>query len=44
MLKLKNNILEEIKKDPGSRSMYSDLLTKVNTEMKDINEYIYTFT
>ena len=44
MLKLKNNILEEIKKDPGSRSMYSDLLTKVNTEMKDINEDIYTFT
>ena len=44
MLELKNNILDEIKKDPGSRSMYSDLLTKVNTEMKDINEDIYTFT
>ena len=44
MLELKNNILEEIKKDPGSRSMYSDLLTKVNAEMKDINEDIYTFT
>lgn len=43
MLTLKNNILDEIKKDPGSRSMYSDLLTKVNAEMKDINEDIYTF-
>lgn len=43
MLSLKNKILTEIEQDSGSRSMYSDLLTKVNTEIKNINEDIYTF-